>query len=237
MLKQVIDDFGPKFFSTICRISCRLHWDYPKTFRAETSSPSILAIACVYPERKLPAWRRIGFSIRYPRRRGVITLVFWYNSSQRHPKAVEMYITALFVYFEMLHIFDAISDSEQIEYSLHALGSDTILTTKPWNEIPLRQASVVSVPSYSTLQKELTCQGSNGAVAASANKDIGFGQSATQEKIYVGNCPEACPAVLVTPNLGPDQVLVIAGARPILRIVVQRRAMSWSILEPPPKGR
>ncbi|KHO11636.1 hypothetical protein MAA_10878 [Metarhizium robertsii ARSEF 23] len=155
-----------------------------------------------------------------------MTLVFWYNSSQGHPKAVEMYITAPFVYFEMMHIFDAISDSEQIEYSLHALGSDTILTTKPWNEIPLRQASVVSVPSYSTLQQELTCQESNGAVAASANKDIGFGQSATQEEIYVGNCPEACPAVLVTPTLGPDQVLVITGARPILRFVGQRRAIS-----------
>lgn len=165
-----------------------------------------------------------------------MTLVFWYNSSQRHPKAVEMYITALFVYFEMLPIFDAISDSEQIEYSVHALGSDTIPTTKPWNEIPLRQASVVSVPSYSILQQELTRQGSNGAVAASANKGIGFGQSATQEEIYVGNCPEACPAVLVTPTLGPDQVLVITGARPILRIVGQRRAISRSILEPPPKG-
>ncbi|KIE00657.1 acriflavine sensitivity control protein acr-2, partial [Metarhizium majus ARSEF 297] len=52
--------------------------------------------------------------------------------------------------------------------------------------------------SYSTLQQELACQGSNGAVAASANKDIGFGHLATQEEIYVGSCAEACPTVLVT---------------------------------------
>ncbi|KAG8407399.1 hypothetical protein J3458_020876 [Metarhizium acridum] len=169
-------------------------------------------------------------------RDGFYGFIVWYSSSQRHPKAVKMYITALFVYFERLHTLDAISDSQQIEYSLHALGSDNIPTTKPWNEIPLRQAAVVNVPNYSTLQQEFACQGSNGAVVVSANKDIGFGQSATQEEIYVGNCPEACPAILVTPTLGPAQVLVITGARPILRIVGQRRAISWSILEPSPKG-
>lgn len=38
------------------------------------------------------------------------------------------------------------------------------------------------------------------------------------------------------PTRGPDQVLVITSARPIFCIAGQRRAISWSILEPPPKG-
>ncbi|KAG7292847.1 hypothetical protein NEMBOFW57_002892 [Staphylotrichum longicolle] len=62
-----------------------------------------------------------------------------------------------------------------------------------------------------------------GAAVVSANKYVGFGQSATQEEIHVGSSPEACPAVLLTPPLRDDQVLVVRGAQAMANITGQRR--------------
>jgi poly(ADP-ribose) glycohydrolase len=90
--------------------------------------------------------------------------------------------------------------------------------------------SIQIVEKYDTRSLEPEFQGPSGAVVVSANKNIGFGQSATQEEVFVGNCPETCPAVLVTPTLQPDQTLTIEGAIPMLRIVGQRRSVSWQAL-------
>lgn len=76
----------------------------------------------------------------------------------------------------------------------------------------------MQVSQFSTDLQTIHGQGANAGVVVSANKEIGFGQSVTQEEIYVGNCPEACPAVLFTPTLGDDHVLVVEGARPMLEI-------------------
>lgn len=239
MLKQVIDNFGPSFFTliwpNIMQFALKLTESFPtgklehlgsggrvRLSRGQVGCLVAHQFLCTLPA---PSWRDdfYDFSI-------------WYDSSQRHPKAVEMYLTALFTYFERLNAVDASVDLEVVEYSLHASSLKDIPAIGPRNNSPLTQATVVNVPDYSTEQQELLCQGRDGAVVVSANKDIGFGQSATQEELYVGNCPEACPAVLVTPTLRPDQVLVIKGARPMLRILGQRRDISWSILEPPAQG-
>jgi poly(ADP-ribose) glycohydrolase len=144
-----------------------------------------------------------------------------------------MYLSALFIYFETPN---AATDTDMVEFSLHSSSPEHTVAEASWSTRTLVEASVVNIPSYSTAQQESACQGLNGAVVVSANKDIGFGQSATQEELYVGNCPEACPAVLITPTLGSHQVLVIRGARPILRITGQRREITWSILDPPALG-
>ncbi|KAH0491764.1 hypothetical protein TgHK011_003173 [Trichoderma gracile] len=117
--------------------------------------------------------------------------------------AVRMYLAALFSYFDQL------SAESNLEYAEYAGGL-----------------------TFSTEQQELEYQGHDCAVVVSANKDIGFGQSATQEEVFMGNCPEACPAVLFTPTLQDNQILAINGARPMLRIQGQRRDLSWEKLAP-----
>jgi poly(ADP-ribose) glycohydrolase len=80
---------------------------------------------------------------------------------------------------------------------------------------------IVGVGDYDTSPEQLGLP--SGAAVVSANRFIGFGQSATQEEVHVGSSPEACPAVLLTPPLGDDQVLVVKGAEAMVNIVGQRR--------------
>lgn len=239
MLKQAVEDTGPVFFSTIWPNIIQFALGMPDYFPAGKIEPlksgaylhlSRAQVRCLVAHQFLctfssPSWRNdfYDFSI-------------WYDGSQRHPKAVKMYLAALFKYFQRLDVPDTETDSENVEYSLHSLGDGGISSVEPWTDIALSKATVVNLSNYSTEQQELQYQGPNGATVVSANKDIGFGQSATQEELYVGNCPEACPAVLLTPTLRSDQVLVINGARPMLRVTGQRREITWSPLEPPSHG-
>lgn len=175
-----------------------------------------------------PAWRDCfqDFSI-------------WYASEQRHPIAVNMYLTALSTYFESLLDPDELLRTptstfgarEGPVFSLSSLGTEEVSTALSGNDKKLGLIRIVSVPAYNTESQGVNFQGPNGAVVVSANKHIGFGQSATQEEIYVGNCPEACPAVLFTPPLADDQVLVVEGAAPMLQITGQRRNVSWKVLD------
>ncbi|MGH8010752.1 MAG: hypothetical protein ACREQ3_27500, partial [Candidatus Binatia bacterium] len=254
-LKQVTQTVGPHFFSRTWPAIVRMALRLPEFFPGGKLEP-------LKPERRLklstdqvaglvahqflctldaPSWRGdfYDFSI-------------WYDSSQRHPAAVEMYLQALFTYFDHLYVAEDVAGQEDrpqpgvetnasggvVEYSLHSLDQHgNSIRLSSWKDSPLGPAKVVNVESYSTEQQERRWQGSNGAVVISANKDIGFGQSATQEELFVGNCPEACPVVLVTPTLRGEQVLVVEGARPMLRIQGQRRQISWSYLAPDDRRR
>ncbi|UKZ71967.1 uncharacterized protein TrAtP1_012909 [Trichoderma atroviride] len=146
-----------------------------------------------------------------------------------------MYLTALFSYFDefcaesRMRNVGASLDGH-VEFSLHTFdGPETCLAWK-LDQSRLMRLIVVHLEKFSTEPQEAAYQGHSGAAVVSANKDIGFGQSATQEELYVGNCPEACPAVLFTPTLQDNQVLVIHGARPMLRIFGQRRDIVWEKL-------
>ncbi|KAL7934182.1 hypothetical protein V8C35DRAFT_36635 [Trichoderma chlorosporum] len=172
-----------------------------------------------------------------PWREGYYDFSIWYGSGQRHPQAVRMYIAALFQYFEELSVEPrAISPESSVdsgvEFSLHAFDGSKDYVTGKWDQVRLMSLNVVHVATFSTEPQELTYQGQDAAVVVSANKDIGFGQSATQEELFMGNCPEACPAVLFTPTLRDDHILAVRGARPMLRILGQRRDLVWERLEP-----
>lgn len=196
-----------------------------KIHHTEIQSASLLAhqFLCTLPA---PAWRG-GFN----------DFSIWYNLEQRHPKAVQTYLKALLFYFEQLgDRSDEVRVEEDIsrqgtEYQLHTFKAPHILATEHWETVPLAEIEIVNLERYCTEQQELAHQGLNGAVVVPANKHIGFGQSATQEELYVANCPQSCPAVLFTPPLEDDQVLVIRGAAPMFRISGQRRDISWESLD------
>ena len=120
-----------------------------------------------------------------------------------------------------------------IVYTLHR--HDGLLPTDCKNT-PLAELHVATVDEYKTDARSLEVEASveyswttpssgflKGAAVISANRYIGFGQSATQEEIHVGISPEACPAVLVTPPLEDTQVLVVKGAQAMVNVVGQRR--------------
>lgn len=162
----------------------------------------------------------------------------WYDSNQRHPTAVAAYLKAIFAYFRL--VADQPSDqleNYKVQYALRALDVDTPTTENEslpesqWPKSQLSPISVVRVEAHSTKFQELEYQGADGAVVISANKDIGFGQSATQEELHVGSTPEACMAVLFTPQLRPNEILSINGAKPMVRFTGQRRNISWEALD------
>lgn len=236
-LKRVIgsrgDDFYARTWPAIIRIALRLPELFPGStlpvlrsgddVQLSTAQAGTLVSHQFLCTLEAPSWRNdfYDFSI-------------WYDTDQIHPQAAEMYLTALFTYFDDLDM-----DIEQpipakhtgVQYSLHGLPNEQSVSFNGFErDAPLTTANIFNLESYSTTPQELQWQGPNGAVVVAANKDIGFGQSATQEEMYIGNCPEACPAVLFTPTLSDKQVFVINGARPMLHIVGQRRDISWSTL-------
>ncbi|PNP48884.1 hypothetical protein TGAMA5MH_00042 [Trichoderma gamsii] len=170
-----------------------------------------------------------------PWREGYHDFSIWYGPGQRHPQAIRMYLTALFSYFDefsaesrMMNLGTSLDS--HVGFSLHAFDDPEASLAWEFDQSRLRRLSIVHLEKFSTEPQETVYQGDSGAVVVSANKDIGFGQSATQEELYMGNCPEACPAVLFTPTLQDNQVLVIRGARPMLRILGQRRDIMWEKL-------
>lgn len=153
----------------------------------------------------------------------------WLGSEQRHDKAPVAYLNALFRYFEKI-VTDATTlqlsvDEWSIQYSLYSAAALTEISD--WNDAqtghnnPLSSLEVFNAPHYDTSPASLGLPG--GAAVVSANRFIGFGQSASQEEVHVGISPEACPAVLLTPPLKSDEVLVIRGAQAMANVVGQRR--------------
>ncbi|KAI1880943.1 hypothetical protein JX265_001183 [Neoarthrinium moseri] len=145
----------------------------------------------------------------------------WYSNHQRHPQACRIYLTSLMEYFKTLRddivLSLSLSENWEVSYHLHAGASLEL----PRLDCRLCPVEVALVNNYDTTPDSLGLP--DGAAVVSANKFIGFGQSATQEEIHVGVTPEACPAVLFTPPLEDDQILVVKGASAILNVVGQRR--------------
>lgn len=178
-----------------------------------------------------------------PQRADFYDFSIWYDSNQRHPAAIAAYLKGLFAYFRLRgKEKPAELDSEVINYTLASADLSTsadargVLAPLRWSESKLLKIQVTDVPSHSTTFLELEYQGSDGAVVISSNKDIGFGQSATQEELHVGATPEACAAVLFTPRLELNQALNITGAQPVIRFTGQRRDISCQVIEPAARG-
>nr|KMM72052.1 hypothetical protein CPAG_08351 [Coccidioides posadasii RMSCC 3488] len=131
----------------------------------------------------------------------------WYSTDIRHPKAVAAYISSVFTYFGRLAGSSHGSDSPSllsaewpIIFRLRTLRvhKSAILHTLPMGSYHLDKPALLGIP--------------DGACIVSANKNVGFGQSATQEEMHVGSTPESCPIVLLTPTLQDTQILVVQGA-------------------------
>ncbi|KAL7925811.1 poly glycohydrolase domain-containing protein [Trichoderma austrokoningii] len=231
-LREAVEQHGDTFFSRLWPTIVQLALMLPNLFPTrkipvlqpgEKLCLTAKEVSCLVAHQFLctcqpPPWRE-----------GYHDFSVWYGSGQRHPQAVRIYLTALFSYFDEFSGEAAISLDRHVEFSLHVSIAPKL------DESRLGTLTVVYVEKFSTEPQEAAYQGHNGATIVSANKDIGFGQSATQEELYVGNCPEACPAVLFTPTLRDDQVLVVRGARPMLRILGQRRDLVWEELAPKEK--
>jgi poly(ADP-ribose) glycohydrolase len=143
----------------------------------------------------------------------------WYSSEQPHAGAVNAYLAALFMYFLRMVDIDQASPLHYdvkrwpITYSLHTYHDQPIADTGP---AALRNLTVLNLAEESTSPSVLGLP--DGAAVISANKFIGFGRTGTQEERYVGASPECCPAVLITPPLDDDQVLVVTGPEAMVTI-------------------
>ena len=105
-------------------------------------------------------------------------------------------------------------------FSQHEVGHDDL-----YNEmITFRRVVSQASPDWTTSQTPLLhlhtrCPSSIGRQHPDqvevdfANKDIGFGPGGSQEEILFGMTPESCPAVLLSPSLGPRECLLISGVR------------------------
>ncbi|KPM42550.1 hypothetical protein AK830_g3990 [Neonectria ditissima] len=163
----------------------------------------------------------------------------WYASGQRHPVAVQMYLTALFSYFASLPGAQALmSDHEAtledprrcVTYTLHQQDETSL------DGVALGAVHVDYLDNYNAESHLPEVQGPNGAVVVSANKVVGFGQSATQEEIFIGIAPEACPVVLVAPHFTNETTITVCGARAMLSVTGQKRDVSWTVRPTPPRA-
>jgi poly(ADP-ribose) glycohydrolase len=237
-LREAVEQHGNSFFlrvwPTIVHLALILP-DYFPTGRISVLQPgeklclTTKQVSCLVAHQFLctyqpPPWRD-----------GYHDFSIWYRSGQRHPQAVQMYLTALFSYFDEFGMeswtaHPGTSSDSCVEFSLYVFDGPDFFSAQVWDQSRLGRLAIVHLEKFSTEPQEAAYQGNSGSAVVSANKDVGFGQSATQEELYVGNCPEACPAVLFVPTLQDDQVLVVRGARPMLRIFGQRRDLVWEKL-------
>ncbi|UNI13753.1 Poly(ADP-ribose) glycohydrolase [Purpureocillium takamizusanense] len=110
----------------------------------------------------------------------------WYGSSQRHLKAVAMYLNALLRFFEQYGDLEGDVVELSVPYILHVFDRLAQLMPQDWQGCALSIANAIRAEAYSTKQQELHSQCAESAVVVSANKDIGFGQTATQEETLSG---------------------------------------------------
>ncbi|KAI0483693.1 poly glycohydrolase-domain-containing protein [Xylaria cf. heliscus] len=226
LLKSFISDLQPSFFNEYWPAIIRLALDLPRHFPSGSlqglgagGSPSSLNLsrnqtACLVVHQFLctlraPVWREDFFDFSV-----------WYASGQRHEQACRIYLTCLFTYLEtFLRTPEIALEDCDINYTLVTAEPDfAALDSSP---VPLCPIETIVVDEYQTCPAQLGLP--SGAAVISANRYVGFGQSATQEEVQVGSSPEVCPAVLVTPPLEENQVLVVRGAESVLNITGQRR--------------
>ncbi|KAK2734860.1 hypothetical protein FQN55_002505 [Onygenales sp. PD_40] len=154
----------------------------------------------------------------------------WYSSGSRHPSAVKTYLCALFTYFERLSGSKAGRESESaqalpspllhewpITFTLRTLGEKTTAQLDPaLLERELCPLEITQLPTQSTDPSLLGLP--NGASVISANKNVGFGQTGTQEEVNAGTTPECCPITLLAPTLRHDQVLIVRGVEAMVSL-------------------
>jgi poly(ADP-ribose) glycohydrolase len=159
-------------------------------------------------------------------REGLHDFGIWYAAEgQRQVSAARMYLAAVMRYLgEVICGEEGIVGDDEgwvVRYTLRALEEGVFMEMLGKRGCPLREVEVQVVERYDLSPASLGVPG--GAAVVSANKYIGFGQSATQEEVHVGSSPEACLAVLFTPPLRDDQVLIVRGAQAMVNITGQRR--------------
>ncbi|RBR25940.1 uncharacterized protein FIESC28_01213 [Fusarium coffeatum] len=159
---------------------------------------------------------------------GYQDLGIWHSEEQRHPAAARMYLEALFAYFESLPsakelIDDHLAGHNTVAYELHQ-NSQAQLADPKLGPVHVKYLDVHTSDTHHSYT-----QGKGGAVVVSSNKVIGFGQSATQEEVFVGIAPEAYSVVLVAPHLTDDTVITVSGARAMVDVRGQRRNIEWNI--------
>ncbi|QPC63509.1 hypothetical protein HYE67_005740 [Fusarium culmorum] len=153
----------------------------------------------------------------------------WYSSEQRHPIAVQMYLEALFTYFEGLPTAKDLLDGHQagsdnlVSYEIHQSSQVSLANAR------LGPVQIKYMDTHTSDTHHPHVQGKGGAVVVSSNKVIGFGQSATQEEIFVGIAPEAYPVVLVAPHLADNAVITVSGAKAMVDVKGQRRNIEWEV--------
>ncbi|KAJ4015715.1 hypothetical protein NW752_006636 [Fusarium irregulare] len=158
---------------------------------------------------------------------GYQDLGIWYPEEQRHLVAARMYLEALFAYFESLPpaeelIVDHQAGHKPVSYELHQRNQTSLADAK------LGPIHINYLDVHTSDTHHPHVQGQGGAVVVSSNKVIGFGQSATQEEIFVGIAPEVYPVVLVAPHLTDDTVITVSGARAMVDVRGQRRNVEWN---------
>ncbi|KAJ4134959.1 hypothetical protein NW768_004568 [Fusarium equiseti] len=159
---------------------------------------------------------------------GYQDLGIWYSEEQKHPVAARMYLVALFAYFESLPsakelMVDHLSGHHAVSYELHQNNQ------RPPADAKLGPVHINYLDVHTSDTHHRHVQGTGGAVVVSSNKVIGFGQSATQEEIFVGIAPEAYPVVLVVPHLTDNTVITVSGARAMVDVRGQRRNIEWNV--------
>ena len=239
------DNQSPNFFTRIWPIIKDLALELPSLFEANAldyltqKNPRIVfsrrQVACLVVHQFFctlhkPPWMTDGSPDFH----------IWYGSSTPHPKAVKAYLFALFRYFQLL------ADDSDVSPLRHDVADWPIvlalqrLTTVAWNRA-MEQANskvapleVIHIANASTVIKNDRHMGlPNGTAVIFANKDVGFGRTASQEEMIVGCSPEICIAVLFQPTMADEEVLVVEGAQALISISgFARDAQFHSYLKP-----
>ncbi|KAL1836451.1 hypothetical protein VTJ49DRAFT_5139 [Mycothermus thermophilus] len=176
---------------------------------------------------RAPAWK--------DEEEGLHEFGLWYSGAgQRQESAARAYLAALMAYFEEVVCREEEEEGWVVEYTLRTVDEDQVQGLLEGEAIRLADVEVEIVERFDTSPASLGVPG--GAAVVAANKVIGFGQSATQEEVHVGSTPEACPAVLFTPPLEDDQVLIVRGAQGMVNITGARRDIQVEALTVPDGG-
>lgn len=156
----------------------------------------------------------------------------WLSSSGGHVGAKEAYLTALFTYFERVVEGGRGNVSDDlITFTLRTFGEDDQAVSRAEDSVLLPmtvvyEANPTTEPPYLGLP--------DGACVISANKNVGFGSTGTQEEMHVGSSPECCPIVLLTPPLGDKDVLIVQGCEAMISMTGHGREARLDKVLPQP---
>ena len=147
----------------------------------------------------------------------------WYSSATPHPKAVKAYLFSLFQYFQLLaELSDASPlrhgvDDWPVVLELRTVDMDCHnLELKP-TPSRLMDLEIIDITQITSQIDDEKLSGlPNGASVISANKDVGFGRTASQEEMVVGCSPELCVVVLFQPTLNNEDVSIVEGAQAMI---------------------